>query len=485
MRVVISQSMIEEGISSAEESANAIRMALRALLRRHKPKAIDAAISRSVGYLNKYCRGDSRIPIDVLLSTLCVMGVDPGRFFANALNTPRERDRALQDIAGGGAIAPGLAAIEKATAQLPGGEPPIYQRGKVSPEQWVERVAACGVVEQRRRLRTAQRYRHPAFARAFLEHLDALRYDRPQEAARTAQVVATYLVPMVGGPPAERLALQLEAIGIYASAQRMLGLFATAARALRFALQLARDEPLPEMTAKLLQRSAYLLSDHALFTEAMELLDEAVVIYFDLQSELGLGMVSVDRGNMHYYQGEYKQAISVLSRSLDLLQADGPVIRRNRAAAYQILACCYQGLGDLDSTEKMLAESVRNAEREGEINKAKILWQVGAVALEKGFPAQAEKHLRQAQAILADRSTTDRALVALDLSRALVATGKSREAYEVALSMTEFLGPRRENKILDAALGRHLRNVLEGRLESKDLGKVRNLLLQDAQRART
>jgi hypothetical protein len=48
--------------------------------------------------LNKVCRGELRIKVGVLLLALEVMGVDAGRFFANALGTRVENDVLLKDL---------------------------------------------------------------------------------------------------------------------------------------------------------------------------------------------------------------------------------------------------------------------------------------------------------------------------------------------------------------------------------------------------
>lgn len=460
-----------------EESSTAIRAALRRELKHHPPGSIDTAIKRSEGYLNKFCRGDSTVSIDLLLLTLERMGVSPGRFFANALAAPRTRDAALEDLARHGRLASGLERIERVARRLareaqdesPSTPAPA---NSTEPTALLEQVLGCGIQEQRRRLRTARRYRTAAFARGYLEHLDARRYDRPREAARTAQIVALKLVPELPAPPAERLALELEALGVYASAQRMLGQFATAARALHIALRLARQANHGRLVAKLLQRAAYVLSDHARFDEAMEILDEAMVIYFDLEARLELGMVLVDRGFISNYKGEYEAAIKYLRRGLAIVTKEPECRPRTIVAGHQVLALAFRNAGDLEQADTSLVQAVDQFRDQGDINWAKLVWLHGDIAFARGTFSQAEYRFRQAKAVFDGTQSPDSALVSLDLARALLAQNKLVQANELAVQFAEYLRLFGRSKVISAAVTAFVRTALEGQVS---MGRIEQL----------
>lgn len=271
-------------VMTSEESARRIRRALRAELDGcwGQREAINRTIGHGPEYLSKVCRGVYPIKLDQLLSVLEYIGVDAGRFFADALSAGVANDALLGELERFGEIHRQLRAIEKATVQLELSEPLGPVPPPIDVEAMVARVVACKFREQRRRLSTAQKYRHPAFVAAYLEHLDALRYEDPKVAREITRVVALKLIPRLPGPRRERIALQLKAIGIFGSIHRQKASFATAARAIGFALTFARRHGLPATVADLLQRGAYVLSDHGRYQGMLELLDEALVIYLDL-----------------------------------------------------------------------------------------------------------------------------------------------------------------------------------------------------------
>ncbi|MCP3957414.1 MAG: hypothetical protein GY719_06145 [bacterium] len=459
----------------AEENASRILSALDAeLKRRHGHIAgADAGISRSEGYLARVRRGKTEITIDRLLKTLELIDVEPGLFFVNALRTPVSRDAVLKGLQVDGKVLAGLHRIEKATIALEQAPDETERATGGDPGQLVARVAACGDKEQWRRLKNTTKYRTALFAAAFLDHLDSLRYDDPSAAARRAQTVALHFVPSLRCGRLRRLALQLTAIGVYASARRMTGSYATAARGLVFALDMAKRHGLATVAADLLQRAAYLLSDHGRFAEAMMLLDEALVIYFDAGSESDLGRVLVDRGHMFNYLGNYQAAIRAFSRALLHLKGDDPKMRRNQLAACMNRAISHRSLGDLDGMERSLEEALSYCGREGSINEAKVVWELGNVAMEGGAYALAETHFRSAYALFEREKTNDRIPLTLDLTKALVCQNQMGAAAGVALGMAQFLKNYRANSLLRAALTEFLRLVLAGQLSLPKVEELR------------
>ncbi len=468
----------------SDECSRRIRRALRAELdnRWGQVGDLNLAIGMSREYLNKVCRGEEPVPVDRLLRVLELMGIDAGRFFANALGAPVNNDSLLEELERFGEIHHRLAAIEKATVQIElsealGPAPPV-----IDAEAMASAVAACKVTEQRRRLSTAQKYCHPAFAAAYLEHLESLRYDNPKEVGQTACVVAVRLIPRLPGSRRERMALQLKAIGIFASVRRQKEDTATAARALRFALARARAHGLEETTAELLQRGAYVLSGSGRVVEAMRLLDEALIIFFDLDLRQGLGRVLVDRGVHFHFVGKHRPAADALEHALKLLHGESGSTNRNRLVAYQVLARSLRSLGDLEHAEMAVGQAVAQSEKAGRLYRASLLWEHGVIALECHSYDLAEKRLREASRIFERVKDSSKALVALDLTKTLEAQGRMLEAVGMAVTAAEYLTAFRGNRVAEAAITDLMRMVADGKVSLDVIERVQGELQSEGDR---
>ncbi len=462
----------------SDECSRRIRCALRSELDKRWGQVGDlhVAIGMSSEYLNKVCRGEEQIPLDRLLRVLELMGIDPGRFFAAVLGAPVNNDSLLEDLERFGEIHHRLAAIEKATGRIELSEALGPAPPAIDAEAMVTAVAACNVTEQRRRLGTARKYRHPAFAAAYLEHLDSLRYDNPKEAGQTAWVVAVKLIPCLPGSRRERIALQVKAIGVFASARRQKEDAATAARALRFALARARSHDLRRTTGELLQRGAHVLSGNGRYMDAMRLLDEALVISIDLDVQEGLGSVQVDRGIHFYYLGEYQAAVATLQQALKLPFGECRRSIRSRVVARQVLARSFIGMGDLEVAEVEAGRAVALAEKAGRLYRAYLLWDHGVIALERHRYDLAETRLREASQLCALAEDPNQAMVTLDLTKALVAQGETLEAVGMAVSAAEYLRTFRGNRVAAAAVSDLMQTAVEGRLSLHAIGRLQTKL---------
>ncbi len=197
------------GIGSGE-SYRRIREALR--VEKHKRWGeigeIEIGLGLNVGYLAKVCAGKAPITIDRLLRVLERMRVDDGRFFANALGARPDNDSLHEEIEHSGDVDRHLARIEQVTRKVElatsPAPAPAVDAAAVDAAAMVAEFVTCIGREQRRRLGAGQKYRHPAFAAAYLEHLDALRYDHPRAARRNVVVVAVKLIPRLPGPTTGR-----------------------------------------------------------------------------------------------------------------------------------------------------------------------------------------------------------------------------------------------------------------------------------------
>ncbi len=461
-------------VTASDESSRRIRRALRAELDRRwgQRRAINQAIGHGSEYLSKVCRRERPIKLDVLLLALEVMSIDAGRFFADALGASVANDSLLEELERFGEIHRHLPAIEKATVQLELSEPLGPAPPLADVEELLSPVVACGVKEERRRLRTAQKYRHPSFAAAYLEHLDALRYDNPKLARGNARVAAIQLIPRLPGSQRERMALQLKAIGIYASTHRHKEDSATAARAIRLALALARAHELRETTAELLQRGAYVLSGVGRYIDAMKLLDEALVIFVDMESQAGLARVQVDRSAHLYNLGEYRGAVVAAKRALKLLQGASRRCSRNRLVAHQVLAHSFCREGELELAEVEAAHAVTQSEKAGRVYRGYLSWDHGVIALKRHKYDLAEKRLREAARLLARGDDPNEAMATLDLAKSLVAQDKTLEAVAMAVSAAEYLNTLRGNKVAAAAVSDLMQTAIDGRVSLSAIERV-------------
>ena len=105
---------------SAEETIGRVLDALAREIRRHHGHIgeIEARLGKSRGYLSKVCAREWQISLDVLMSALEAMDVEPDAFFGAALDVAPSTDRFLEDVSRDGSDDPGIDAIEDVARQL-------------------------------------------------------------------------------------------------------------------------------------------------------------------------------------------------------------------------------------------------------------------------------------------------------------------------------------------------------------------------------
>lgn len=442
---------------------------------------VDAALSRHPGFLSNFTGGRNGIRLDLFLKTLEALGVDAGIFFARTLGGRRKPEDDLPELAAGGDEDRPLRMIAAATRELLVSEPPAADPVATAGAAEVAELAARGRIEQQRRLRDTRKYRTHAFALAYLEHLDSLRYDHADEAARLVTKVAVTLIPALPGPRRERLALQSLALGVFGSARRLKGHFPAAARAFHLALEVARGERLMDDVARLLQRASYLLRDHGRFEHALDFLREALEIYVDLGSRVGIGKTLVDRGMMLTYLGHHEATILVLRRALSYLEDTEADLPRSHLAAYQYLAYSCEQLGELDEAEKYLEQGARAFATRHAVDSAKLRWLQGSLAIQRGHYRRAEALLREARRVLAETEKPGQQIViSVDLIQALLAQGKGDEAYQLARDMASLLERFPNDRFAEAAVVKLVRAALEGQLDNAVLREAREMMTRGA-----
>ena len=433
---------------------------------------------RTAGYLHKLCAGKVDFKLPFFLEAIDALGLDPQRFFARALELRTqpedcllaiededERDHALRRIL---RAAEGFETVEDV-------EPAAVSRATSAGCYKVEDLAGCSCQEQLRRLRQTAAYRNQAFAQTYLEHLDAHRYDHAEESARLVTGVVVHLLPKLPIPRRERLELLCLALGVFGSARRLKGRFSAASRAFRAALELSRRARLQEETANLLIRASYLLRDHGHFGAALGVLNEALVLFVRLGSHEGMGRVLVDQGMMLTALGDYDAAVEDLEQALHHLADSVERLPRYCLAAYQYLAFAFEQQGKLETAERWLARGIEAVDCCGHsVDRAKLEWLRGNLALRRGDTRCSEECLRSAYATLAEHENLlQAAVVTIDLIQALMAQGKNAEATETAAGMGRLLWKFKNNRLAEAVVVELVSSAVAGHLNAELVHQAR------------
>ena len=436
---------------------------------------VEERLECSEGYLRKLCTGRKEFKLDLFLRSIEAMDLDPRAFFSRTLGLQPTPEDFLAELEDSENRDPAFTRMARVTQELESSEAPKSHAGATADASDVESFLQCTRSEQLRRLRQTIRYRTHAFAGAYLERLDSLRYDDAVMAAHLARGAAVCLIPALPGPQSDRLSLQSLALGIFGSARRMKGEYATAARAFRLALGVSRRAQLRKDTARHLQRASYLLRDVGHFERALALVNEAVVTYLRLGSLVDVGMALVDRGMMCTALGEFEEAVTDLEGALKHLTGTSARTSRNKLAAFQFLAYAHEQLGDLDAAEACLHNGMEVFGSEHAVDQAKLEWSSGTLAFRRGAFERSEELLRRAGKVLAARENPGQeALVSLDLVAALLAQGKYESASDLASSMAHLLMKLENTRLTEAAIVELLTANMEGKLNQEIVRQVRS-----------
>ena len=331
-----------------------LRRVLRQEFRKHRGQIgdLDVRLGHRRGYLSRVLRTPS-LTLRTLLAAMEWMAVDMAGFFAVVFERREEPEDLLKPAGRVMAPSPAWQRIEAATRELeeraaaavPTGAP---VRSRTAREQAAEVkiFCRCRLQEQRRRLRSARKYRHRGFVQLYLQHLDGLLDTQPHAVRQLTETLALDLVPSLDEGGDTLLALQSRILGLYASAEMILGAGDDATRALNRAMELARSREFTAGRAELLERGARLLWARRQPRRALHLLDRAQLLHFDLDQRCRLARVLADRGAVLGWLGDDQNAIRVLTQALGHLRVAGGDLRRYRALTLQRLARAHERLGD-------------------------------------------------------------------------------------------------------------------------------------------
>ncbi len=436
-------------------------------LKRHHGRigATEMALSYNRGHFSRLFRDGHPIKVDLILRALEHLGVEPRDFFAQAYDISLIPEVQLRLHVRPHKVDPELKKIEKAIVHLETEDPPEPSETKLRDfRRRLETFWRDGAGYQRKYLRKMKMFRQVAFVTAYLERLDALRYERPKDAAKVAAGVVTILLPLVPGERERIIALACKAMGVFASGHRQTLGFETAAAALVAGLRLAGRHGLELERAELLQRGAFVLADHKQFDRALKLLHEAQIIYSDNDCLAGEAKTIGDRAIMYGHKGNHTKALQLFQKALKRLPEE-PSLERWRISAMDGITISYRELGDLDAAEKWLQETMEAQGDMEDVIWGKTVWQAAAIAYEKGAHSRAEQLLAKVRDLFEEKGNTVQAgLAALDHASVLLAQGKNQEACELAVSMASLLKPFQYNPYSAAAITDLFRAGLEGRV---------------------
>ena len=466
----------EEALRRVTEAVDALCRSLYGRL-----GELESRLGRGSGYISRMAKSP-RLTMRRLLSALEAARVEPASFFARAYDIRPEPETFLRDLDRPGEECRIFDCVARTAKKLETEAPPAPSQTVIAQARLVE-LSRSSRSDQRKRLRTTKKFQTPRFLREYLLYLDELRYDKPSDAELLSRTVAEDVVLLVPASRRERVELYCGALGVFASANRLLGNLTTAVRAILLGLELARRYGFEVEVARLLQRGAYLLSDHGLPGRALGLLEKAQIVYGDLGRETDVGRVLVDRGIMLGAQGRLERSIAVFKNALELLPHHEE--RANRLAASHGIAVGHRQLGNLDTADRWLDEVLETACLHGGVVAAKLLWLKGEVLRDKEDLAGAEELLLAAlKKFTTHRCYFDCAFVSLQLASVFFQQGKQEQGLSLVTQMPALLSRFKGNKLAQSALLRLVKTGLTGEVSQELLDQTAEKLRQSAAKQR-
>ena len=377
---------------------------------------VQEQLQLGAGYFRDLRRpGRQRFDLRVLLEALQALGVDEAEFFASVVGTTDPVDTFRVE---GNALRRRLRRL-----------PRILR---------IEAERTCGNGSER----------------VDLEALEADRLDQPRQVMRRAcQMVRVARIRQV-----PRL------LGIYASAARALGRLDEAQVVLCRALDLAMAAGDRKVVGELIQRSSYVLADRSDLDQALVLAERASSEFVAEGDLIGIGKTLVDRSVWHRAADQPEEALRLLRSALRYLPADCDRldVRKNRFACWVNLGVVYAELGEPRRAGRFLRMARREASGLGMRVLAGVLKLDASIARQNGDNERAAELLAQALPIFQEFEPLDAAFIAVDLARLQLLLGRTLQATETAKSMTLLLKPLSTNRIASAAITELVRVALAG-----------------------
>ena len=299
--------------------------------------------------------------------------------------------------------------------------------------------------------------------RSHLTQLDALRTDEPWHVAEGVEAALPHIehddVPY--------------ALGVWASAQRLLLALDDATHALLTALLWAQDL---ESRGDLLQRLARVVSDTGNYAHSLEISCIATDTYARAGNVSRVGQTLVDRGERHFYLNEYHAAIALHAEACPLLAETDFT---HRATTWQGRALCYQALGQLEEAQKCISAAQTYANQLGTTNRTKLLWLEATIDCSRGELSASEGKLISVVEIFRKIHLGETALASIDLAHVQLIAGKAKDAHASAASILPLLTPLSgRNAIVRAAESYLVELARHGasRMTTESITKLRGIV---------
>lgn len=443
-----------------------IRSALRAELKRRHGQIgqIEAELSRSEGYLSRFCRGDMELTLKGCLDALEALQLEPGAFFSTAFGTMVTSEDIVGRLAGDQCKDKGLVAIDQALADYEenageAGEPRRHHHASV------EELVSQSIEVQLRRLRTAKKYRGEEFLRSYLDWLEAYRFDEPKIAMRLLLGTIQYALPYAAASERSRTKLFCMALASYAGCARAQDKIQTAFGVILRGLRLADRDESRLLRAELLKRAGAFCASIPSYETGLHLIREAVELSVEAGDDRMLGTGLIARGVLLFYAGNGPRAEQAFQRGLALLHSsDDRESRMSKLSAFSGLVAICIDANRHDEAGSWLAKAVTTFRSDGGLILGKLFWHKGSLERAAGERTAAIESYTEALKHLGAGSVLDCALVSVELASTLLEVGRNAEAVFIAKSMASLTDAMRENQIAQAALVEFLRVVLNGGL---------------------
>lgn len=280
----------------------------------------------------------------------------------------------------------------------------------------------------------AQAERDWARCEQILVRCRELRFDEPEArvaAASLAVGLAEGMSPDVHGP--RQLAdLQARAWAERGNARRVADHLAEAEADLATALERAQEGTGdPRLLARLLDLTASLRTDQRRLQEAAQLLDWVYGIYTDLGQSHEAGRALISKSNVAFYALDLHEATRLLTQGLSLIEVsrDPNLVL---AVVHNLLFHLTE-VGDIERAQRLLRQS-----RElydiygGRMERLKLLWVEGRIAIRSGNRARAEEAFSEVRAGFEKIGLLyDMAMVSLELGVVWLEQGRIREIQKL------------------------------------------------------
>ena len=269
---------------------------------------LEADLGRRPGYLAKVYRAIQYTTVPALFQIFDRLGVNAMSFWGHALDLPPRPELALdrlaeelpRDPASSKRLRRRLArvATQLATCDRAEPSPQEIEPAPAGSHQFLEALDACRWPRQSGKLlRASPRFHHPAFLHSYLQHLEPQLRGNPRGVAGVVAIMVLEILPRLPAN-AERIHLLCQSLGSWAACQVRMGRRENGVQILRTALHLARRHRLRQSAAHLLEIGASVLEACGKGHQALQLLDEAQILFLDADQSTSAARVLSSRARL-------------------------------------------------------------------------------------------------------------------------------------------------------------------------------------------